>query len=208
MLTFVASFVFLAQTGNLLRLFGISAEVAEDTQFFVTTSIPTIFFHLLFDCNRQYLNATHQSTIVFYAFTVATLLHSFWCYLFILHLDLGIMGAAFANLIHAFSCFIITAVYLSFKAIHTIPFFSIVPGTFDLDYVRSYIAIGMPSIALICLEWWGFEVMVLMSGVFSSTAVAAQTVSFNLMVLMLMVPHGLFNAGITICGNSIGEMDV
>lgn len=137
------------------------------------SSIPTFFFHLLFDCHRQYLNATHQSKIVFYAFTVATVLHSFWCYLFIIWLDLDIMGAAFANLIHAFSCFIVTAVYLTTKATQKVPFLSVTPGTFNRDYVKSYLVIGTPSILLICLEWWGSEIMVLMAGLFSSTAVAA-----------------------------------
>jgi MATE family multidrug resistance protein len=157
----------------LLGLFDIDDEVASDAQYFVVTSIPTFLCHLLFDCNRQYLNATHQSKIVFYAFSSATVLHSIWCYIFIIEMDLGITGAAFANLIHAFCCFIITAIYLTWFAAEPIPFFSCLPGTFAWSHVKPYLAIGTPSILLICLEWWGFEVLVLMSGVFSNTAVAA-----------------------------------
>jgi MATE family multidrug resistance protein len=100
-------------------------------------------------------------------------MHSVWCYVFIIRLELDIAGAALANLMHAFCCFIITAIYLSWYAKQPIPFFSCLPGTFKLQHIKTYLAIGTPSILLICLEWWGFEVLVLMSGIFSSTAVAA-----------------------------------
>ena len=121
---------------------------------------------------------------------------------------MGIMGAAFANLIHAFSCFIITALYLCKHAPFKIPSFKFLPGTLEKSHIQSYLSIGVPSILLICLEWWGIEILVLMSGVFSSTAVAAQTIAYNLLVLMQMVPCGLFAGGITIVGNSIGERNV
>jgi len=147
--------------------------MAAESEFFVVTSIPTFLFHLLFDCNRQYMNSTHQSKIVFYAFLSATIAHSIWCFIFIIYLDLGIVGAAFANLIHAFTCFIVTQLYLSFYSASPISFLNFLPDTFSRDKVTSYLAIGLPSILLICLEWWGIEILVLMSGVFSSTAVAA-----------------------------------
>ena len=123
-------------------------------------------------------------------------------------MNLAIVGAALANLIHAFSCFIITALYLSNFATNKIALFSFLPETFALKHVKSYLRIGLPSIVLICLEWWGFEVLVLMSGVLSSTAVAAQTIVYNLLVLMQMIPCGLFSGCITIVGNSIGEQNV
>jgi Na+-driven multidrug efflux pump len=46
-----------------------------------------------------------------------------------------------------------------------------------------------------------------MSGIFSNTAVAAQTIAYNLLVLMLMVPVGLFYGVIVIVGNAVGEGD-
>jgi Na+-driven multidrug efflux pump len=46
-------------------------------------------------------------------------------------------------------------------------------GIFDKAHVRNYLEIGLPSIFMVCLEWWGFEIIVLMSGMFSETGVAA-----------------------------------
>ena len=136
-------------------------------------SIPTFLFHTQFDCNRQYLNSIRESKIVFYAFSSATLFHSGWCYLFIIYMDLGLAGAAFANCVHAFICFIVTTIYTSFYADQKVPILSLMPGVLDKSHVNNYLEIGVPSIGMICLEWWGFEVIVLMSGVFSDTGVAA-----------------------------------
>jgi MATE family multidrug resistance protein len=111
--------------------------------------------------------------VVLVAFSSATLLHSIWCYYFIIYLDLGISGAAFANLLHAFMCFIITSIFLSYFAESKVPLLSLKLGIFDKAHVINYLEIGLPSIFMVCLEWWGFEIIVLMSGMFSETGVAA-----------------------------------
>jgi MATE family multidrug resistance protein len=54
-----------------------------------------------------------------------------------------------------------------------------------------YLKIGVPSAALLCLEWWSFELMTLLAGYISVEAMAAQVILLNISMTFFMIPLGI-----------------
>ena len=54
----------------------------------------------------------------------------------------------------------------------------------------SYLRVGIPSLVMLCLEWWSFEVLAFMAGYISLEATAAHVVVLNTHVVIIMVPLG------------------
>ena len=67
-----------------------------------------------------------------------------------------------------------------------------------------FISLGLPGTAMLCSEWWAFEITVIMAGFLGTEEVAAQVIILQVASLAFMVPLGLGIAGCTIVGNSLG----
>jgi Na+-driven multidrug efflux pump len=65
-------------------------------------------------------------------------------------------------------------------------------------------SLGLPSISMLCLEWWSFELMILYSAYISLQATAAQILLFNTLVICFMPAMGLQYAATTVIARSIG----
>lgn len=70
-----------------------------------------------------------------------------------------------------------------------------------------YLKLALPGAAHICLEWWGFEVLMLLTGQLGATVSAAQTVVFNTISLLFMIPLAISVAVTTRAGQALGAGD-
>jgi MATE family multidrug resistance protein len=57
--------------------------------------------------------------------------------------------------------------------------------------IKEYLKIGIPSSAMLCLEWWSFEVITIFAGYISVDSAATQIICINTNVICFMVPTGL-----------------
>ena len=60
----------------------------------------------------------------------------------------------------------------------------------DCGEVWEYLKISIPSITMLCAEWWALELLSLMSSIIGVEAMGAQTIAFNFYILLFMVPIG------------------
>jgi MATE family multidrug resistance protein len=74
----------------------------------------------------------------------------------------------------------------------------------DWDGVKGYLRLSVPSIVMLCLDWWVFEVMIVICGSFGVTDQAALIVVMNLATLMFRIAQGLEQASSSLIGKSIG----
>ena len=125
-----------------------------------------------------------------------TLLHIGWCYLFIVHLNLKVFGAAIALNTTYLSCYLCQEIYVRFlrNAVdkiyfeeRTAPFFSQV----TLQEWMEFLKYGVPGTCMQCFEWWAFEVIAIFAGIISVTDLAAQVVIINIIGLVYMIPLGI-----------------
>ena len=61
---------------------------------------------------------------------------------------------------------------------------------------------------LICLEWWSFEILTIITSQISVNATAAQVIIMNIMCVLYAISLGMQVTCYTLIGKSIGAMDI
>jgi multidrug resistance protein, MATE family len=68
-----------------------------------------------------------------------------------------------------------------------------------------YMKIGLPSSAMISLEWWSFEIQAILASYISVVAVGSMVIMINALTVLTMIPFGSQIAGAVFIGKSMGE---
>ena len=61
---------------------------------------------------------------------------------------------------------------------------------------------------MMCAEWWAFEILSILAGILGVVELASQTINFNMIALLFMIPLGIQEATCAIIGNCIGANNV
>jgi multidrug resistance protein, MATE family len=69
-----------------------------------------------------------------------------------------------------------------------------------------YLKLGIPSAAMLCFEWFAFELVSLFAGNIGVVELATYTAQFNFLQVIFQFPYGLGHTISAICGNAIGEL--
>ena len=74
---------------------------------------------------------------------------------------------------------------------------------------RSYLALSLPAMVMLCAEWWSFELAIVFSGmtVNPDTAVATMGVLFSIAAIAYMIPLSFSQAVSTRVANTLGAND-
>ena len=105
------------------------------------------------------------------AMIFATILHVFLAWFFINVMETDIIGLAIASSIKDFVALIITMIYGSCSSRINI---ALVPITMDaFTGWGEYLKISLPSTAMICSEWWAFEVLTFLAGILGVAELAS-----------------------------------
>ena len=68
--------------------------------------------------------------------------------------------------------------------------------------------LSIPSTVMMCAEWWAFEILSILAGILGVVELASQTINFNMIALLFMIPLGIQEATCAIIGNCIGANNV
>jgi MATE family multidrug resistance protein len=99
-----------------------------------------------------------------YSSIISQTLHLFWSWLFVLHFKLEIVGTGIASALTNFINLSICLFYSSMlNDIKEAIFF---PDKRSFYGLREYLMIGIPQTILVCMEWWVFEIVTLLTGQF------------------------------------------
>uniref|UniRef100_A0A671P021 Multidrug and toxin extrusion protein n=1 Tax=Sinocyclocheilus anshuiensis TaxID=1608454 RepID=A0A671P021_9TELE len=123
-------------------------------------------------------------------------------YIFLHLLDLGVPGSAAANTISQYSLAVFLCVYIRWKDLHK--------ATWDgwsLDCLQewgAFIRLAFPSMLMLCVEWWTYEIGGFLAGLISETELGAQSVVYELATIAYMFPLGFAVAASVRVGNALG----
>lgn len=123
-----------------------------------------------------------------YISTLTAGIHYYWCNLFIYHYGLGVKGAAIATSITYFCDFALITLYVGRIGCLKESWF--LPNKDCFKGLTDFMKVGLPSVAMLCLGWWGYELMTLLSGYISVSALAAQVIVVNIVYILAMIPIG------------------
>uniref|UniRef100_A0A667XCG0 Multidrug and toxin extrusion protein n=1 Tax=Myripristis murdjan TaxID=586833 RepID=A0A667XCG0_9TELE len=124
-------------------------------------------------------------------------------YIFVFHLDLGVAGSAAANAISQYSLSLILFTYISWKGLYKATW-----GGWSLDCLQEwgpFIKVAVPSMLMLCLEWWMFELGGFLAGLIGEVELGAQSVVYGLATIAYMFPLGFAVAASVRVGNALGS---
>ncbi|OIT21645.1 PREDICTED: protein DETOXIFICATION 48-like [Nicotiana attenuata] len=188
----------------LLLLCGQDPTISSIASTYLSFCLPDLFFQSLINPLKIYLrtqNVTFPLTLSA-AFSLA--LHVPINYFLIYHLGLGIKGVAMAVAIADFNLLIVLFLYVSLSGVHRKSWQGW--SAECLDGWRPILSLAIPSCISLCLEWWWYELMILLSGVLFNAAEAVSTMGILLQATSLayIFPSALSLAVSTRVGNELG----
>ncbi|XP_044343805.1 protein DETOXIFICATION 16 [Triticum aestivum] len=193
-----------ANTGAILLHLGQDPEIAAGAGTYIRWMIPALFFYGWLQCHVRFLQAQKLVVPVMLSSGATAVSHVLVCWALVYRLRLGIRGAALANAVSYLTNVSILAVYVrvspscnkswtgfSFEAFH-----GLIP----------FLKLAVPSALMVCMEWWSFEVMVILSGLLPNPKLetAVLSICLNTNSLVCTVPNGLSSAISTRVSNELG----
>ncbi|KAJ1767792.1 ethionine resistance protein [Coemansia sp. RSA 1813] len=159
---------------------------------------------MCFECVKRFLQAQeimHAST---YILVAAMPIHIFNNYLLVWSpfLGFGFLGAAVANVFTNWFMLIALIIYVRYSTARdawggwTIQAFTSMPQYFQL---------ALPSMIMVCAEWWILDLLALASSYLGSTTLAAQGIAINTCSLTFQLPDGVSIAVCNRVGNLLGQ---
>uniref|UniRef100_A0A8D0KVF9 Multidrug and toxin extrusion protein n=1 Tax=Strix occidentalis caurina TaxID=311401 RepID=A0A8D0KVF9_STROC len=125
-------------------------------------------------------------------------------FLYVLHL--GITGSAWANTVAQYSQTIFLFLYIIGKKLHVKTW-----GGWSSECLLewdSFTSLAIPSMLMMCIEWWTYEIGSFLIGLLSVIELSAQSIIYEVSVVAFMIPLGLATAASVQVGNALGAGDV
>ncbi|KAK6921672.1 Multi antimicrobial extrusion protein [Dillenia turbinata] len=191
-------------TANILTFFGQNREISSEAGKFNQWMIPSLFSYGLLQCLNRFLQTQNVVFPMMVISGITASVHILLCWLLVFKSGLDIRGAALANTMsYWFNVFLLASyIKLSPSCSKTWTGFS----KEALCDIFSFLKLAVPSAIMICLEYWSFEMVVLLSGLLPNPQLETSvlSVSLNTCWMVYMISVGLGGAISTRVSNELG----
>ncbi|XP_068177747.1 multidrug and toxin extrusion protein 1-like [Antennarius striatus] len=183
-----------------------SPEVASLTQLYVKIFMPALPAAFMYQLQGRYLQ---NQGIIWPQVATATLgniFNAIFNYILLFQLELGVAGSAAANAISQYLLATVLYIYICVRGLHKATW-----GGWSLDCLQEwgpFVRLAIPSLLMLCLEWWMFEVGGILAGIISETELGAQAVTYQLSLMSFMIPSGIAAATSVRVGNALGAGNI
>ncbi|KAG8447367.1 hypothetical protein GDO86_014727 [Hymenochirus boettgeri] len=119
---------------------------------------------------------------------------------------LGCRGSAAANTISQFIQMILLVLYIVWRKLHKKTW-----GGWSRDCLEEwgpFIGLAIPSMLMLCIEWWAFEISIFLAGSIGVVELGAQAIIYQMANLVYLVPLGLCIAGSIRVGHGLGAGNI
>ncbi|XP_044429181.1 protein DETOXIFICATION 16 isoform X3 [Triticum aestivum] len=193
-----------ANTTRILVSLGQDPAISAVAGEYARWMIPSLVVYVPLQCHIRFLQSQSIVLPVTASSGTTALCHPLVCWLLVYKAGLGSKGAALSNAVSYGINLVILALYvrLSSTCKNTWSGFS----REAFRELRQFTALAMPSAMMICLEWWSFEILVLLSGLLPNPQLETSVLSIclNTGALLYMVPLGLSSSISTRVSNELG----
>ncbi|XP_076960733.1 protein DETOXIFICATION 14-like [Bidens hawaiensis] len=189
---------------KLLMLLGQDPLVSAQAHKFSVWLIPTLFPYAILQLIVRYLLSQSLIFPMLWSSVVVLVLHVPICWALVFRLKFGIAGAALAIGISYTLNVVLLVVYLyrskaceKTRAMRLKDVFS---------SIKEFHCFAIPSAVMICLEWWSYEIVVLLSGLLPNTQLETSVLSICLTIdnFHYLIPYSFGVAASTRVSNELG----
>ncbi|GJN07366.1 hypothetical protein PR202_ga25190 [Eleusine coracana subsp. coracana] len=195
-------------TEPLLLLLRQDPEVSRAAASFVAAQIPGLFAFSFLQCLLRYLQTQSVVTPLVVCSVAPFAIHVALAHLLVNVMGLGLAGAAAAiSATFWISCLMLLAYVLrSGEFAETWKGFSVDA----FKYVLPTVKLATPSAVMVCLEYWAFELLVLIAGLLPNSTVSTSLIAMcsSTEAIAYMITFGFSAAVSTRVSNEIGAGNV
>ncbi|XP_059511327.1 multidrug and toxin extrusion protein 1-like isoform X2 [Stegostoma tigrinum] len=190
---------------HILLAFKQPPEVANLTQLYVKIFIPGLPATFLYELETRYLQ--NQGIILPQIFTglVANIFNAVVNYILLYVLTLGVSGSAAANVASQYCQVILLFIYIRWKKLYVETW-----KGWSIDCLQewgSFIKLAIPSMLMLCIEWWTYEISIFLTGLINEVELGAQAIIYQVLSAAYMIPLGYSVAVSVRVGNALGAGD-
>ncbi|XP_059636826.1 protein DETOXIFICATION 51-like [Cornus florida] len=179
-------------------------NIARLAHTYLLFSLPDLFTNSFIHPIRIYLRAQAITSPLTLASLAGTILHLPINFLLVSHFRLGVAGVAAASAASNFFVLVALVTYVWVSGLH-VPTWT-PPSRECLTGWKPLIRLAGPSCVSVCLEWWWYEIMIVLCGLLvdPKATVASMGVLIQTTSLIYVFPSSLGFAVSTRVGNELG----
>ncbi|KAF6154415.1 hypothetical protein GIB67_028307 [Kingdonia uniflora] len=189
---------------KILILCGQDDDIATEAQSYIMYCLPDLFAQSLLHPLRIYLRTQSITMPLTYCATLAILLHIPINYLLVSVLNLGIKGVALSGVWSNFNLVGSLIIYIYISGVYKKTWGGISKEC--LQGWKSLLNLAIPSCISVCLEWWWYEIMILLCGLLLNprATVASMGILIQTTALIYIFPSSLSFGVSTRVSNELG----
>ncbi|KAJ4709827.1 Protein DETOXIFICATION [Melia azedarach] len=190
--------------GKLLILLGQDPVISSEAGKFTVWLLPALCGYATLQPIIKYFQVQSLVTPMLISSCATVFFHIFICWTLVLKFELNNIGAALAIGLSYWLNVSLLGLYMKFSSscVKTRVWISM-----DLFRgIKEFFYLAVPSAFMVCLEWWSFEFLTLLSGVLPNPKLEASVLSVCLATITTLytIPDGLAAAASTRVSNALG----
>ncbi|CAN6720346.1 unnamed protein product [Malus baccata var. baccata] len=192
-------------TDKLLNLIGQDPLISKVAHKYSVCLIPNLFSYAILQSLIRYFQTQSLILPMLYSSGATLCLHIPLCWAFTLKLNFGSVGAALAITFSYWFNVIVLGFYMKYSvACENTRARVLSVGV--IRNVKEFFCFAIPSAAMACLEWWSYEVLILLSGLLANPKLETSVLSicFTVTYLHYYVPYAFGATASTRVSNELG----
>ncbi|XP_062098575.1 protein DETOXIFICATION 48 [Humulus lupulus] len=189
---------------NILLWCGQDQEISSVAHTFILFSVPDLFFLSLLHPLRIYLRTQNITLPLTYCTAISVLLHVPLNFLLVVKLQMGISGVAMAMVWTNLLQFLLLVGFVYFSGVYKDSW--VRPSIDCLRGWSSLLSMAVPTCVSVCLEWWWYELMILLCGLLANpkATVASMGIMIQTTSLVYVFPSSLSQGVSTRVSHELG----
>ncbi|KAK8940076.1 MATE efflux family protein 5 [Platanthera guangdongensis] len=190
--------------GRLLLLIGQDPLISQEAGRYIEWMIPGLFAIAATQPLMKFLQSQSLIFPMLLSSAATLCIHVPLCWIMVFKSGIGNIGAALSISITYWINLAILVLYIKYSDSCKV---TRAPISMEaVSRIVEFLRLAVPSAVMICLEWWSFELLVLLSGLLPNPRLETSVLSICLTSLSLLytIPYGLGSAASTRVSNELG----
>ncbi|XP_065858193.1 protein DETOXIFICATION 49-like [Euphorbia lathyris] len=189
---------------KILLFCGQDDDIATKSQTYILFSLPDLILQSLLHPLRIYLRTQSITLPLTFCAALSILFHIPINYFLVYVLNLGIKGVALSGIWTNFNLVASLIIYVSISGVYKQTWVGVSLNC--LKEWKSLLNLAIPSCISVCLEWWWYEIMILLCGLLINprATVASMGILIQTTSLIYIFPSSLSFSVSTRVGNELG----
>ncbi|KAH7524861.1 hypothetical protein FEM48_Zijuj06G0164000 [Ziziphus jujuba var. spinosa] len=191
-------------TEKILRLTGQDPSISFVAQKYSIYLIPNLFPYAILQSLIRYFQTQGLILPMFFSSLATLCFHVPLCWVLVFKLELEILGAALAINLSYWLNVILLGFYMKFSSSC-----EKTRAVFSKEVflsIKEFFRFAIPSATMVCLEWWSYEVLILLSGLVPNPKLETSVLSicFSITYLHYNIPYGFGATASTLVAHELG----